>query len=304
MISALPSESVVSSPSLSLYHAIAVARLGSHSEGAEWADRAIEGARLSGDSVVEVRAYNVRGAIAFESGQIEDSEDFFQLGLAGADRVGDKATVGRCSNNLANIAYMRGDFGRALGSYIMAMAAFQHAGLDQGVAEAWHNVAAVHRDRGDLTSAREAAERGVEAAYDSGDLALVGQTLAGRAEIRMLSGDARFAAREISRAIAIHKRIGDVVREAEDSRIEALIMLSLGETNRGVAQLQKVQAQAEEHGRPYLGALASRDLALALQGAGNLERARRWAHSARVAFERLGARYETGQIDALLSDLY
>lgn len=295
-----PAEDVQRSPGLSVLHAIALARLGDHAQGERWARRALRSSRRRGDPTVEVRALNVCGAIAFEGGRIDEASRFFAEGLTAAEANHDHATAGRCSNNLGNIAYLQGDWVPALGYYRMATAWFERAGWRQGLGEVWHNVASIHRERGETDLALEASDRAVDAAQKAGDRNLVAQARAGRAEAHLAGGNAMLARSEIESAREMHQDLEDDVREQEDRRIQANVSAALGDALEAESILRDVISRARDHSRPLLVAMARRDLASLLLDRGDTGAARELAHSARVGFERLSARAETRKLDDFL----
>ena len=123
------------SPSLALLYGTAQARLGRHDEGLRWLDLAVDQARKRDERTVERHALNARGAVALVTGQIDEAADYFTQALMVASRDADHATTGRCSNNLGIISNLRGRHAEAIGSWEIAVAAFDRAGLRQGVAE-------------------------------------------------------------------------------------------------------------------------------------------------------------------------
>jgi tetratricopeptide (TPR) repeat protein len=223
-------------------------------------------------------------------------------GLMAAKREGDDATVGRCSNNHGIISNLRGNYGRAVGSYTMALAAFQQARMHRGIAETLNNLAITYRDQGDLVNALKTADRAVEQAERVGDRGLVAQTRGGRAEIRLLSGDPVFARREIERAVETRRELGDVVQEAEDLRVLARTLAATGQTTEAKRMLCDVLDRAEEQGRPLLAAQAERDLAWLLYGLGHIGDATEVARKARVRFNELRAEAEAKKLDELLTE--
>ena len=303
-LSALPAEDVAKSPTLALVFGSAYARLGRDELARRWAAVALARARERGDRPVEARALNLSGAIAFDRGGIDEATRYFTQGLAGAEREDDPATVGRCSNNLGIIASLRGDHGRAVGSYTMALAAFQQAGLHTGVAETLHNLAISYRDQGDLDLALQTADRAVQEATEAGDLRLVALTEGGRAEIRLLAGEAALAGREVEHAIAMHREVGDIVGEAFDLRVLGCVYAALGNEGEAERTLRNVVEQADAFGRPLLAALAERDLVrLFLTRVGREDQASDWARRARTRFIKLGAQAEVQHLDQLTATL-
>lgn len=302
-LGALPVQELEQSPTLALLFGIAQARLGRHNSGKQWVAIGLETARARSDHAIEARALNVSGAIAFEEGRIDEAVGYFTRGLAEAERLGDRATVGRCSNNLGIIATLRGQYGRAVGSYTMALAAFQQVSHRTGAAEALHNLAITYREQSDLAQALETEERAAQEATAAGDLALAAKVRGGRAEIRLLDGDAEVARLEIERALAMRREIGDVVGEAEDLRVLAGALAALNQSPQAEAMLRDVIERATALNRPLLVAQAERDLARLLHRQGRDEQAAALADRARERFESLGAVVEVRRLAALLTEL-
>ena len=302
-LGALPVQELEQSPTLALLLGIAQGRLGRHNSGKQWVAIALETARERSDRAIEARALNVSGAIAFEEGRIDEAVGYFTRGLAAAERLGDRATMGRCCNNLGIIATLRGQYGKAVGSYTMALAAFQQVSHRTGMAEALHNLATTYGEQSDLTRALETEERAALEATAAGDLALAAKIQGGRAEIRLLGGDAEVARLDIQRALATHREIGDVVGEAEDLRVLAGALAALKASSQAEAMLYDVIERATALRRPLLVAQAQRDLARLLHRQGRDEEAAASARRARERFENLGTVVEVRRLDELLTEV-
>jgi tetratricopeptide (TPR) repeat protein len=297
-----PPEAIEHSATLALLYGTAQARLGNHTQGERWVGTALERARIRGDRAIEARALNVLGGIALEGGRIEDAAEYFMRALDLAERDGNHATVGRCSNNLGIIAHLQGDYDRAIGRYTLAVAACQRAGLDRGLAETQHNLAITYRDRGEFLHAFKAADLAVQRAQSVGDAGLRAATLAGRAEIRLASGDVAMALWEIERALELHRNVGDVVGETEDLRVLAACHAAVGRLE-AEQEFRQVIDRSEEHGTPARAAAAERDLARLLERVGRLTEAVDVARRARARYQQLGAVAEIERLDDFLRSL-
>jgi tetratricopeptide (TPR) repeat protein len=296
-----PRDEIERSPTLALLYGIAFSRQGQDAEGDRWVELALGLARERGDSAVEAHALNALGAAHLECGRIDQAAGRFMEAMALAKRLGDHATVGRACNNLGLVAYYRGDYGRAVGSYTMALAAFQQANKRAGVAQVLHNLAMTYRDQGELSRALETADAAVAEAEASGNIRLGASTRGGRAEIRLMAGEAKVARREIERALETERELGDVVGEAQEERVLAGALAAVGEEGQAEEMLLQVIAKAEEHCRPVLAAEAERDLARVLHTQGRGSEALELARKARVRFLELGAEAEVAKLDEFLA---
>ncbi len=133
-----------------------------------------------------------------------------------------------------------------------------------------------------------------------GDQQLTAQAVAGLAEILVSRGESDRALAEIERAIATHRELKDPVREAEDLRIKAGALALAGRREEAETMFRDVVARATEHGRPLLLAMAERDLAHLLMQMGDAAGGKAAAQRARSSFQRLSARAEIDKLDDLL----
>src|SRR5712692_4536980 len=280
------------SPSLALLYGTAQARLGRHEEGLRWLDLALDQARKRDEQAVERHALNARGAVALVSGRVDEAADYFTQALMVASRDGDLATTGRCSNNLGIISNLRGRHAEAIGSWEIAVAAFDRAGLRQGVAEGYHSLGITYREQGALDRALAEADRAVAEAEAAGDRTLYAVALRGRAEIRVCRGELALARRELDRVREIRSSLSDPIGETEDRRVAASVLAADRQLTAAERALREVIRRAEAHKRPYLLAEATRDLAMVLRQAGRTAEAQTAARTAKAVFAELGAEGE------------
>src|SRR6266702_597604 len=296
-----PQSELEQSPMLALLSSIGHSRLGRLDLGQQWALVAVSRARVLGDRRLELRALNVCGAVALERGGINEAAHFFTRAQEEAMQDNDMASVGRCANNLGIVANLQGDYGRAVGAYTRAIAAYETARNARGIAESQHNLGITYREQGDLDHAMQAADAAVREAGRLGDQRLMGQALAGRAEIRVMRGEPGLAIMEAERALAVHRELKDDVRETEDLRILAVAVGVAGKTDDAERMLREVIDRATDHRRPLLVASAQRDLAYLWARQGEVVPAKEMARTARAAFHRLGLQVEIDKMTALLT---
>jgi tetratricopeptide (TPR) repeat protein len=285
-------------PTLALLYGIAQARLGRHQQGLEWIDRALTGARQRHEHGVERHALNARGAVALAWGNLTEAADFCTQALMASSRDGDHATTGRASNNLGIISHLRGRHAEAISSWEIAAAAWHRAGIHAGVVECHHNLANAYREQGALDKALATADQTVLEAEATHDETLYAVTLRGRAEIRVLRSEPELARRDLDRIRVIRSQLPDPVAEAEDLRIQAMVMIAEDEQARAEKALREVVGRAELHERQLLQGEATRDLANLLRRAGRTSEAQTAAQSARAIFARMGAESEIRKLAA------
>src|SRR5712691_9629934 len=280
------------SPTLALLYGIAQARLGRHEQALQWLELALEQARRRGESAVERHALSARGAFALVNGHLTEAADFCTQALMAASRDGDHATTGRASNNLGIISHLRGRHAEAISSWEIAAAAFHRAGLQSGEADCQHNLANAYREQGALDKALSIADQAISAAEVAGDEALFAVTLRGRAEIRAIRSEPELARRDLDRIRVIRSQMPDPVAEAEDLRIQALVLVAENQVARAEKALREVIGRAELHGRLLLQGEATRDLAVLLRRTNRMIEAQAAAQSAKGIFVEMGAESE------------
>jgi len=215
-----------------------------------------------------------------------------------ASRDGDHATTGRASNNLGVISHLRGRHAEAISSWEIAAAAFHRAGMQTGVADCQHNLANAYREQGALDKALATADQAVSAGEATHDETLYAMTLRGRAEIRAIRSEPELARRDLDRIRVIRSQMPDPVAEAEDLRIQAIVMIAENQEARAEKSLRDVIGRAEMHERLLLQGEATRDLANLLRRAGRTNEAQVAAQGARAIFARMGAESEIRKLAA------
>ncbi len=290
-------DAITPSGELALFCTIAHGRLGRYGKAARCVELALA---CAGSQRTSSRALNARGAIALETGRLDEARADFLQGLAQALALDDHGTVGRCCNNLGIVANLRGEMLQASRWYALALAAFRHASWPQGIAETENNLRVTYRDLGRLDYALESAERAVSAIEHTGNFGLLASALAGRAEIRTLRGETHMGERDIRLALVIHRDQEDVIGEAEDLRISAMATAALGHFDDAERTYHETIERAEHHDRPALAAEAAHSLAVLLAEHGRRSEACDAARIARGNFSRLGAESQVRRIDALV----
>jgi len=285
-------QSELADPTLALLYGIAQARLGRHEHGLQWIDQALANARALREHGLERHALNARGAIALVSGDLSQAADFCTQALMAASRDGDHATTGRASNNLGIISHLRGRHAEAISSWEIAAAAFHRAGVQTGVADCQHNLANAYREQGALDKALATADQAVAGAEVTRDETLYAMTLRGRAEIRAVRSEPELARRDLDRIRVIRSQMPDPVAEAEDLRIQALVLAAENHLPRAEKALREVMGRAELHARLLLLGEATRDLALVLRRTDRTADAQAAARSAKGIFARMCAESE------------
>jgi tetratricopeptide (TPR) repeat protein len=188
-----PADAPAPPPEMANLRAEALLRSGRPREARDWMTVALPLIEQRNDRSALRQAVNLMGAANFELGELASAAASFERALDLGHLEDDDLLVARATNNLGAIANIRGEREVALSMYTMAVAAYQRLGQPRGLAVAYHNMAITFRHIGLLERADDCECRAIEFAREAENRHLLALARIGRAELSLLSGDARFA---------------------------------------------------------------------------------------------------------------
>jgi len=287
-------------PSLAVILAEAQMRVGDPRLARELLREALPEFEHVGDTITHCRACNMLGAAHFELGDLDRAEKAFALVLERASAIRSDLLVARSTNNLGLIANIQKRHDEAIGQFHLAAAAFQQAGNTAGLAETHHNIAIAYRDLEQWDQAEKAERRAIEYSSEAGNHRLLAMAQTGRAELKLLYGEAEVAEAGASLAADTCRAIPDPVGEADALRLVAAARLSLGELQEAKEPVDRAVVLARRHGSALVEAEALRVRARLLAVQGNSARARGDAQEAVALYARLGAESDRDSLEAWL----
>jgi tetratricopeptide (TPR) repeat protein len=209
------------SPEVLVRAAREAARRGSLREADELAETA-SGCVGQGTSEAAQLA-NIRGGIAFELGELDRAEGWFEQAMRLAGEREDPLLAAKATTNLGSIAHLRGKVVLAGSLYQSALEVYLREEDQVGIARSEHNLGVVERELGDLERAGAHAERAVSAACRTEDHSLISLTLLGLAETAIKRGEPEVARGTLAAARAIGNQAEDALSLTEAARLEALL---------------------------------------------------------------------------------
>jgi len=245
--------------------------------------------RARGDADGRMRAENLLGAVAFETGQVGEAERFFGTALELAHGLDDSLMTARTSNNLASVAHLTGRPELALSLYRTALLSYQRLGDRRGMAETSHNLGIAFRQLRQWTEAERAAEQAVRHADQLADAALRGLALVGLAELHLELKAWPLAEREIDRAAALAAEGDDPIGVVEAARLRALLEFGRGNADAALRKALAARSEARDLGSALLEAECATVAARAARQLGRDEEADRLREEAVAGLTRLGA---------------
>jgi tetratricopeptide (TPR) repeat protein len=140
------------------------------SEGRAWLEKVLEAARAS--SVPRstcVQAVHGAGVLAYEQGDIDHAQMYFEDSLILRNALGDKRGMAASLNNVANIAIIRGDYARAMSIYEESRDLWQEIGDTWGLATCLNNLGLLAHYQRDYACAEAFYEQSLSLSRESGD---------------------------------------------------------------------------------------------------------------------------------------
>jgi tetratricopeptide (TPR) repeat protein len=245
--------------------------------------------RARGDADGRMRAENLLGAVAFETGKVGEAEQYFGTALELAHGLDDSLMTARASNNLASVAHLTGRPELSLSLYRTALLSYQRLGDRRGMAETSHNLGIAFRQLRQWTEAERAAEQAVRHADQLGDPALRGLALVGLAELHLELAAWPLAEREIDRAAALAADGDDPIGVVEAARLRALLEFGRGNAAAALESALAARSEARRLGSALLEAECTTVAARASRLLGRDEEAEALRGEAEVGLARLGA---------------
>ncbi len=276
-------------PELAVTFGEALMRLGAPREARDWLSGVLPSLARRGAREALRRAANLRGAAHFELGELDLAEEMFSRAMELGRADGDDLLVARATNNLGAIANLRGKRDAALGMYQLAIPAYQQLGHPLGLAECYHNMAITWKERRDVQQADECERRAIEYAREADNARLVAMARTGRAELCLLLGDAALAAAGAKHAAEAFAALGDHVGEANALRLEGSAAFRMGQADDAAVALERAVALARKHGNALIEAESLRARGDMARAQGRLLDAVRDGRDALAIYQRLGA---------------
>lgn len=274
-------------PELAVYLAEAEMRLGQPREARELLRAAIAALEHGAADEVLRRATNLLGAAHFALGDIDEAERAFGRTLELAYASGDLLRVARVMNNLGAIANVRGAREQALTFYRLAMPAYERLECTVGLAETRHNIAITCRDLKCYAEAERHERRALALAREAREERLEQMARVGLAELALLRGNAIGADSEATRAAVACASCIDPVGEADALRLVGEARAAAGECEDALHVLERAVALARRHGCTLIEAEALRARAHLYAVFGMEPHATRDMEEARGIFGRL-----------------
>ncbi len=149
------------------------------------------------------------GVVAWERGEHEAAEEYFERSTSIAVAAGDLASAGITAGSLGNVRLQQGRYDDALALYLRSVAAHESIGDVRGMGTKLGNAAIIHGYRGEFEKALELYERSIEMARECGNRSDEGRTIGNLALMYEEWGRLELAERYFADGLEILREIGN-----------------------------------------------------------------------------------------------
>ncbi|HWG52472.1 MAG TPA: hypothetical protein VN677_04150 [Gemmatimonadaceae bacterium] len=236
-------------------------------------------------------------------GDIAGARRLLDDAAASAVAAADQPLHAAIASSLGELAAIRGDTSDAQARYQRSLSDSRAAGDETGMGVALTGLGRLYIDMHRLVDAEQSLEQGQKLARGKGDLYMEALIHIGTAELMIASGRFDEAERECAQLLAIARRRGDRLRRAQALRLYGMIAEHRAELTEAADKLEEARELATQGEDAHLAAQVLRELGEVSRRRGEIERARTAWQQALVAFQRLGAASDAGDLQRRLSAL-
>ncbi|MBX3227310.1 MAG: tetratricopeptide repeat protein [Labilithrix sp.] len=181
------------------------------------------------------------GRLYRDTGRLDDAKGHLEAALALFEAAGDERGIASTVDDLGKLFWLRGDYEQALGATQRALGLRRKLGDRRSIALSLNNLGLVHQDAGQFTAALDAFEQALRIRREIGDLVGVSISLNNLGTVAQDQKDDK-------RALSLFLEAYEIAKETGDKGRIALVLTNLGETYNRLGDPQKAihyLAQAE-----------------------------------------------------------
>jgi tetratricopeptide (TPR) repeat protein len=239
-------------------------------------------------------AHSRIGRLYRETGRLEDAASHLEAALALFEGAEDERGVASAVDDIGKLFWLRGDYGRALEFTQRALTMRRKFGDRRSIALSLNNLGLVYQDSGHFRLALDAFEQALRIRREIGDLVGVSISLN---NLGTVAQDQR----DDHRALELFEEAYDVAEETGDRNRIALILTNLGETHnrlgnpiKAIEFLKRAEELADELGDKLGLAEAVRGLGKAYLAQREFTKARECTARAVEIFREIQSKVQLG----------
>lgn len=276
-------------------------RLGNLTEAIEYCQRSIDIYHSIDDLVGVGRAYNNLAINYSDQGNWENSRQAFQASLSINQKIGNIQELGRVANNLGNVYLYQGDWQEAERLFMQSNAVWRQLGAALPEAVTLMNAGRIDILRKNWSAAQERLARSLELyeAVNSEDF--LSELERYWSEFYLETGDLDQALSHAERAMQLAIMQDAKLEEGLSAQVLGMVYLAGQNYLKAEQVLQQSLDILNELNSEYEAARTRLQLSRMHLAAGQRSATLEQAEQARAVFERLGARADLAQTDALIA---
>ena len=171
---------------------------------------------------------------------LDDSTRQYQLALALATSIGDKADTLLAQDNLGANLSLQGDFAAARKSFEDSVRTAEEIGDQAGIVEALINLGSLSYLQGDLQNARQSFQNSIDKASQLQLRSRLATALAGMGDVKFAEDDLQSAYRSYQQSLTMRTELGEQGGKAQNQ----LSLANLALENRQAAQAESLARDA------------------------------------------------------------
>jgi len=260
------------------------------------------GSHLGADDIV-AEAYKWLGNVAFHTGDLRTTIDYYERSRATYERLEDLAGIAELQSNLGTAYRRMGRWDEALAKYQASLALRERMGNSWGVATCHNNIGEVYRSRGDVQQALDSYSRALAMFESIGAATEAAIVLIGLGAARVESGDVEQGRADLLDALARMSRLGSTGYLPELYRYLASAALMADELDIADEFAQRSLDHARTGTARHHEAATLRVLGQIALARGEPDAARALLEVSRETLKRLGDTLELARTEAVLATL-
>ncbi|MFB8353745.1 ATP-binding protein [Streptomyces niveus] len=263
-------------------HGFGYTKLNRLEEGADCHQEALAIRRELGDRDGEAASLNALGLVHLRVRRLDSASLHLEEAAGIFGELGEAHWQSVAVANLALVNYQAGLLTEAFDRAQQALTAHHLHGNTRSVGNARWLLSSIHLDRGEHEEALRAAQEAVRIALDLRSHVLEGNWLLALGDAELALGHLGDALTAYHRSATLHRRLGDMSREARAWQGAGETYRRLGRTEEAAAFCRRALATHRELGDSWNEAVALDDLAGVLRNEDPEAAHRHWARCARL----------------------